>query len=420
MQKKPERHHQLFHQQPAPELQRHLSHPKGEQGVPGPTGVKGSKGDKGDQGDEGSAGPRGRAGPSGAQGAKGLQGHQGATGPQGPQGPQGSQGTGLVKQDRTVPMTGDLDLGNNKIVNLADPTNEQDAANKKYVDNAPFLPLSGGTMADPLLLSGNVLLDNNTKLILDPEREEIRLRFSGFSGYSSKGKVRLRVDLNMNNKNLLDAKLGEELDLGNHKIVNLIEPTLGKEAANKEYVDNTPYLNCAGGRMNGQIDLNGNALFDGSKNVLDPNGEEIAIGSSGYSHNAKVKLGVKLDMNNKEILNAGHINLNGNALFDGSKNVLDPNGEEISIGSNGYPPPPNAKVAIYTNLDLKNKNLSSTKLGTVLNANNRKIQNLGDPDSETDAANKKYVDNVPFIKTDGTNPLSGNLNMGKFKIWLTL
>ena len=71
------------------------------------------------------------------------------------------------------------------------------------------------------------------------------------------------------------------LDLGTHKIVNLTEPTLGKEAANKEYIDNY-FLNSTGGRMNGHIDLNDNALFDGLKKVLEPNGEEIAIGSSGY------------------------------------------------------------------------------------------------------------------------------------------
>ena len=33
-------------------------------------------------------------------------------------------------------MEGDLDLGSNKIVNVAAPENDNDAANKKYVDDA--------------------------------------------------------------------------------------------------------------------------------------------------------------------------------------------------------------------------------------------------------------------------------------------
>ena len=117
-------------------------------------------------------------------------------------------------------MTGDLDLGNNKIVNLADPTNEQDAASKKYVDNAPFLPLIGGTMTGPV--EGNGLFDDSSKLDLVPEGEEIRI---GSMGYSSVGKVKMGVDLDLNQKTVTNAKLG------------------------------------------GALDLNGMPLFDGSKNV---------------------------------------------------------------------------------------------------------------------------------------------------------
>ncbi len=41
----------------------------------------------------------------------------------------------LLKRDGTVPMTGNLDMNNFKIVNLATPTNPNDAANKAYVDS---------------------------------------------------------------------------------------------------------------------------------------------------------------------------------------------------------------------------------------------------------------------------------------------
>lgn len=41
---------------------------------------------------------------------------------------------GKVSPDGSVPMTGNLNMGDNKVINVADPENENDAANKKYVD----------------------------------------------------------------------------------------------------------------------------------------------------------------------------------------------------------------------------------------------------------------------------------------------
>lgn len=63
-------------------------------------------------------------------------------------------GGGDFMADGSIPMTGNLNMGNNKITTLADPTAEYDGANKHYVDSttasaiagAQFLPLAGGTM----------------------------------------------------------------------------------------------------------------------------------------------------------------------------------------------------------------------------------------------------------------------------------
>ncbi len=51
----------------------------------------------------------------------------------------GTIGPGAVARDGTTPLTGDLSAGSNKIFNLSDPTADQDAANKSYVDiRTPF------------------------------------------------------------------------------------------------------------------------------------------------------------------------------------------------------------------------------------------------------------------------------------------
>jgi len=66
-------------------------------------------------------------------------------------------GTKLPK-DGSEAMSGNLDLGTNKVVNVVDPTSAQDAATKTYVDTADNLKLnlSGGTM------SGNIAMGTNS------------------------------------------------------------------------------------------------------------------------------------------------------------------------------------------------------------------------------------------------------------------
>lgn len=45
-----------------------------------------------------------------------------------------ADGANFVKKDGTVAMTGNLDIGNQKVVNLGTPTSNGDATNKSYVD----------------------------------------------------------------------------------------------------------------------------------------------------------------------------------------------------------------------------------------------------------------------------------------------
>ena len=47
----------------------------------------------------------------------------------------GGEGGGDFYADGTVPMTGDLDLSSNKIINVGVPTTNTDGVNKKYVDD---------------------------------------------------------------------------------------------------------------------------------------------------------------------------------------------------------------------------------------------------------------------------------------------
>ena len=90
----------------------------------------------------------------------------------------------FIKKDGSVSMTNNLNLGNKKIVGLATPTSNTDAATKKYVDdNVGSLDLS-----DYLEKDGTVTMTGN-------------------------------------------------LNVGNNKIINLSKPTQDNDAVNKDYAD---------------------------------------------------------------------------------------------------------------------------------------------------------------------------------------
>ena len=53
-------------------------------------------------------------------------------------------------------MAGPLNMSNNKITNVAKPTDDKDGVNKKYIDDN-YLKLSGGTMTGHIILNNAVL-----------------------------------------------------------------------------------------------------------------------------------------------------------------------------------------------------------------------------------------------------------------------
>ena len=91
-----------------------------------------------------------------------------------------------VARDGSSAMTNNLNMDNKKIVNLRVPTDDKDAATKKYVDDK--VSINGGALANYLKKDGTTPLTDN-------------------------------------------------LNLNSHKIINLSTPTSDTDATNKEYVD---------------------------------------------------------------------------------------------------------------------------------------------------------------------------------------
>jgi len=99
----------------------------------------------------------------------------------------------------------DLDLGSNKIINLTDPTGNQDAATKNYVDTKPLNP------ANIALSTGKIFVGNA----------------SGKAAETSPGTISLSAF------GLPTA----DVDLGTHKLINLVDPLANQDASTKKYVD---------------------------------------------------------------------------------------------------------------------------------------------------------------------------------------
>lgn len=185
---------------------------------------------------------------------------------------------GGITLDAPVVISNNLDLNNNKIINLANPTNPQDAATKYYVDNAGgTITLIGNVTGSGILNTNitttlNMTLDqipipvsnvnlNNQKIInlLDPTLAQDgatknyvdtrTIPISQLAGYVSSSATYLRGDGVWANFNSAATALrldqfaipASNIDLNNNKIINLATPTLATDGATKGYVDSRPY-----------------------------------------------------------------------------------------------------------------------------------------------------------------------------------
>ena len=137
-------------------------------------------------------------------------------------------------------MSGAIAMGTNKITGLGDPTANQDAATKTYVDTADALKLnlSGGTMSGAIAMGTNKITgvgnptlsqDAATKTYVDTA-DALKLSLSG-------------------------GTMSGAIAMGTSKITGLGDPTANQDAATKTYVDTADALKLSltGGTMSGAI-----------------------------------------------------------------------------------------------------------------------------------------------------------------------
>ena len=157
-------------------------------------------------------------------------------------------------------MTGNLDMGSNKVTSSAVPGTGNDLTNKTYVDGQDALQVTkaGDNMTGDLAMGGNMVSGLGAPISSD---------HSARKGYVDQQDA-LQV-----------TKAGDSMSgtlaMGVNKVTSAAVPTVGTDLTNKTYVDSVDILkvNKSGDTMSGTLDMGTNKIA----NVLDPlNAQEAA------------------------------------------------------------------------------------------------------------------------------------------------
>ena len=188
-------------------------------------------------------------------------------------------------------MTGDIDMGNNKILKLADPITPKSAANKEYVDNN-FLSKHGG------LILGNIAMSGQSITNLNPVPQN-------FNDAVTKKYVDDSISL-AGGLSITGITMQGDINMSGHNVIGLVDPTNDDMAASKGFVESN-FLDLGGGTMVGDVDMGGYEI----KNMLrTPTTDLSAVTKKWVSDEFPTK---------QEVLGGftltGALNLSGNEIY---------------------------------------------------------------------------------------------------------
>ena len=203
----------------------------------------------------------------------------------------GSGGGGGGLSASGFSMTGDIDMGSNKILKLADPITPKSATNKEYVDNN-FLSKHGGLVLGNIVMSGQSI----TNLNPTPQNNNDAV---------TKSYVDNSISL-AGGLSITGITMQGDIDMNGNEISGLVDPINDDMAASKGFVESN-FLDLAGGAMVGDIDMGGYEI----KNMLrTPTTDLSAVTKKWVSDEFPTK---------QEVLGGftltGALNLSGNEIY---------------------------------------------------------------------------------------------------------
>ena len=275
-------------------------------------------------------------------------------------------------------FSGELGMSDQKITDLGDPTNEKDAANKKYVDSRQ----GGGLSASGFTMQGDVNMNSNRVINLqDPSRNDEPVT-KGYADLHYPGQGRQGAKGDKDKRGLPGSSFGgtvsTDVNMIGHRLYGLPTPTQDNEPMTKGRVE-TDFLKKAGGVLMGELGMSDQKITD----LGNPTDDNDAV-TKKYVDAKPVKVTGDVSMKNHKITDLGDPTANKDAA---NKEYVD-----SKVRRQGGLTQ-NQAVLLY---------LSKTggTLSGELGMSDQKITDLGDPTDDTDAANKKYVDAKP-VKVTG-------------------
>jgi len=307
-----------------------------------------------------------------------------------------------------IPLSGfgtaaaDVALGNNKLINLANPTLDQDAATKIYVDNT---------------VGGINTLNNGSIYVGDATNTAVEVIIGGDATMDNAGILTIEDDAvttaKILNANVTNTKLDKgniplsgfgaavaDVELGNNKLINLANPTLDQDAATKIYVDNT-----VGGI---------NTLNDGSIYVGDATNTaaEVSINGDATIDNTGL-LTIEDDAVNTDKILDGTIvdaDVNTNAAITGTK-IIPNFGPQNIITTGTLTTTGMASIGANTITNVDGTN------GQVLTTDGAGTASWANPASPFHAVGK--INQAVAINSSGIIAPINNLGAGNYQVTFT-
>ena len=275
----------------------------------------------------------------------------------------------------------EINVHNNKITTLADPTNNYDAAHKKYVDDK-ISQIPSVNVNAYILKTGDVMTGGFLKLANDPvdsmeaaTKRYVDNKAASFSSYLPINGGTMLGSINLNNNKITNVKdidgASADGDAVNYKYVRSINPS-------------AKFFPLSGGLMNvGFINLNGNRIY----NVPDvsPATTDTDVVNKKYVDSRIAAPVASLPLSGGTM--SGVINVNNNKIT----NVPDVSPSSLDGYAVNKKYVDSKTSATPTGVLL----LAGGTMSGVINVNNNKITNVPDvspSSSDGDAVNKKYVD----------------------------
>ena len=338
-----------------------------------------------------------------------------------------------VKKDGSVAMTGDLNVGNHKIVNLRHaPTDDYDAANKKYVDDelnsvdlSVYLKRDGTNSMTGDLNVGNQKITNvatpvnNTdastkKYVDDSSSSKVDISQVQSTGDAEAGKIVKYLP----DKGIITPKLYVPDQYNDSVILKADDQDFDNISL---YIPNLKNYDGENGRRKSSVvvdsvdnEFTGKLFLPSGHIIVKDGNNQVVINRSDIQKLFGSQAG------------ANGINSNKCVLYDGSGTIFA-NNYAVKSGSNFVFLRVKGQSAwrslFIPNLGGGDANIVVDQTNQTINGDktfSRAITMTQQGSASNHLVTKAYVDNHStngnYLKTDGTNSMTGDLNMGNHKI----